>query len=188
MGELTGDSPESDETLLAAIARGDHRAFTRLVERHADAIHGYVLRMTGSRADAEDHTQETFLRVWRRAETFAPGRVKASTWLHRIAHNLTVDGLRRPRELPQAIEDPEGTGGVSTFEIHAAREAVARLEGALAKLPSEQRAALLLCRVQGFSNTEAGEILGLGVRAVESLVARARRRLRRELSEEGDDS
>lgn len=185
---VTTDATDPDDALLAATAHGDQRAFAALVERHADAIHGYVFRMTGSRADAEDFTQETFLRLWRKAGSYQPGRAKVSTWLHTIAHNLTVDALRRPRAATgAAAEDFDvAADGSGPFETHAARETLERLERALAALPAQQRAALLLCQVQGFSNAEVGDILGSSVRAVESLLARARRALREALSNEGD--
>lgn len=185
-GPVTTDATDSDDELLAAITHGDQRAFAALVERHADSIHGYVFRMTGSGADAEDFTQETFLRVWRKAASYQPGRAKVSTWLHTIAHNLTVDALRRPRAVTRADVNDDDADGSGPFEIHAAREMLGRLQRGLAELPEQQRAALLLCQVQGFSNAEVGEILGSNTRAVESLLARARRRLRRELSDEGD--
>jgi RNA polymerase sigma-70 factor (ECF subfamily) len=188
---VTTDAEDPDDVLLAATARGDQRAFAALVERHADAIHRYVFRMTGSRADAEDFTQETLLRLWRKAGSYQPGRVKVSTWLHTIAHNLTVDALRRPHAVAEAAagaaaeELDVAADSAGPFEAHAARETLQRLERALAALPARQRAALLLCQVQGFSNAEAADILGSRVRAVESLLARARRTLRQALSNEG---
>jgi len=187
---VTSDATDPDDALLVATARGDQRAFAALVERHADAIHAYVFRMTGSRADAEDFTQETFLRLWRKAGSYQPGRVKVSTWLHTIAHNLTVDALRRPRAVAGSLAEDDDTAahGTGPFEVHAAREMLDRVERALSGLPAQQRAALLLCRVQGFSNAEVAEILGSSVRAVESLLARARRALRQALGNEGDQS
>ncbi len=180
----TATASGNDDQLLLAIAGGDHYAFTELVNRHGDAVHGYLLRLTGTRSDAEDLTQETFLRVWRKAGSYEPGRVRASTWLHRIAHNLCIDSFRRARP-ERSLDDIEALGSdEDLYRAQAARETVARLELALRELPDNQRAALLLCQVQGFSNAEAAEILGLKVRAVESLLARARRSLRKRLQSE----
>jgi RNA polymerase sigma-70 factor (ECF subfamily) len=115
--------------------------------------------------------------------------VKASTWIHRIAHNLCVDAFRRRREstqdlapelVPDARADPSAQ--------HAATELRNRLEAALRALPASQRAAIMLCQVQGFSNAEAAQILDVNVRALESLLARARRALKATLfAEEQDD-
>lgn len=166
------------------MAAGDAVAFDALLGRHVDAIFAYLLRLTGSHADAEDLTQETFLRVWRKAAAYEPGRVKAGTWLHTIAHNLCMDSFRRRRELPLPTATPEEPDPLADPErLASASEEQRRLESAIARLPDNQRAAILLCQVQGFSNAQAAEVLGIGTRALESLLARARRTLRAHLSE-----
>jgi RNA polymerase sigma-70 factor (ECF subfamily) len=172
---------DQDEQLLAAIDQGDHQAYATLVNRHADKLFGYLLRLTSSRADAEDLLQETFIRAWRKAATYQPGRVKVSTWLHRIAHNLFIDAFRSQRRLNDISEAT--TVSRDLVDIQIASEQLALIEAAISRLPDNQRAALLLCHTQGFSNAEAGEILGLQVRAVESLIARARRSLRSVLTD-----
>lgn len=167
---------------MAAVAKGDSRAFDTLVRLHLDAIHAYLFRLTGSRADAEDLAQETFLRLWRKAGSYQPGRVKVSTWLHTIAHRLRIDALRRKREVlgqdSEALPDPLADPAVQID----AQEQLALLEAAIAGLPERQRAAILLCQVQGFSNAEGARIMGVHIRALESLLARARRTLRTTLS------
>jgi RNA polymerase sigma-70 factor (ECF subfamily) len=128
-------------------------------------------------------TQETFLRVWSRADTYRPGTVQFTTWLHRIAHNLCMDELRRVR--PESLDEPDRQ--LSEFadpeQATADREIAARLDRALGALPQTQRAALLLTEVQGLSNQQVADIMNLGVRAVESLLARARRTLRERVLE-----
>lgn len=176
----------ADEALLLAIASGDSRAFEVFLPRYLDRIHGYLLRLTGVAADAEDLAQETFLRVWRKAGSFEPGRVKVSTWLHTIAHNLAIDSFRKRREtlleqLPEAADEL-----ADPARQFASRETSALLEAALAALPENQRAAVLLCQLQGFSNAEAAEVLGVGLRALESLLARARRSLKGALTSNGE--
>lgn len=174
-----------DEALLAAIADGDGNAFESLVRLHLDAIHAYLFRLTGSRADAEDLAQETFLRVWQKAGNYQSGRVKVTTWLHTIAHRLAIDGFRKKRELPDSkapeVIDPQADPAAR----QAASEQQRLLDQALSALPERQRAAILLCQVQGFSNAQAAEILGVKVRALESLLARARKALRESLSQLG---
>lgn len=180
---------DDDDALVTMVQGRDQAAFGRLVSRHLTSVHRYLVRLTGSAADADELSQETFLRLWERADRYRPGKVKLATWLHRVAHNLAVDELRRRR--------PEGPSGAHDVEDDSAgpeatavlRETSARLDGALHALPASQRAALLLCQVQGFSNRDAATILGVTVRSVESLVARARRSLRdtlQESSETGD--
>ncbi len=186
-GGATADSglqSPSDEDLVRRVGTGDERAFARLLRRHLQAIHHYLYRLTGSRADSDDLAQETFLVLWRKAHTYRPGRVKFSTWLHRIAHNLCVDHLRgtarmTERKLPGA---PEFSAGPEAGRHQD--EDRARLHQALRRLPANQRDAVLLCHQQGLSNRDAAQVLGVGVRALESLLARGRRTLRLELQEE----
>ncbi|MGE0625912.1 MAG: sigma-70 family RNA polymerase sigma factor [Pseudomonadales bacterium] len=173
---------EPDDGLLAAIADGDGDAFRRLLVNHLDAIHSYLYRMTGSTADAEDLAQETFLRVWRKASTFEPGRVKVTTWIHTIAHNLCIDAFRR-NKVTHAEEDVTLADDTADPERLASDGQLAALmERAIAALPGNQRSAILLCQVQGFSNAQAARILGMNVRALESQLARARRTLRQALT------
>jgi RNA polymerase sigma-70 factor (ECF subfamily) len=174
------DSP--DEGLVDAIARGDGDAFRQLLDRHLDAIHAYLYRMTGSRTDAEDLAQETFLRVWRKASTFAPGRVKVTTWLHTIAHNLCIDTFRKNRLTHGVDGSLEADDSADPERRASGSELAVLVELAIAELPENQRSAVLLCQVQGFSNAQAARILGVNVRALESLLARARRTLRETLT------
>lgn len=179
-----GPSPgDADEILVSRVAGGDGESFRKLLESHLDAIHGYLYRMTGSKADAEDLAQETFLRVWRKASTFEPGRVQVTTWLHTIAHNLCIDAFRRNR-IPHGGPDgsAEADDTADPERQASGAELSALVEQAIAALPDNQRSALLLCQVQGFSNAQAAHILGVNVRALESLLARARRTLREALT------
>jgi RNA polymerase sigma-70 factor (ECF subfamily) len=174
---------DSDDALMERVRARDQAAFNRLIARHLSAIHGYLLRLTHSRADADELTQEAFLRVWSRADTYRPGTVQFTTWLHRIAHNLCMDELRRVH--PESLDEPDQQ--LSEFadpeQATADRETAARLDRALGALPQTQRAALLLTEVQGLSNQQVADIMNLGVRAVESLLARARRTLRERVLE-----
>jgi RNA polymerase sigma-70 factor (ECF subfamily) len=178
-----------DDELMALVQRRDQAAFGRLVSRHLGSLHRYLVRLTGSAADADELAQETFLRLWQRAGSYRPGTVKPTTWLHRIAHNLAVDELRRRRPSGPELLEPEADETADPEALAASRETAQRLAAALDALPAGQRSALLLCQVQGFSNRDAAAILGVTVRSVESLVARARRTLRGALLErpERDD-
>lgn len=170
---------------MAAVASGDRDAFETLVQRHLDAIYGYLLRLTGSPAEAEDLTQDTFLRVWQKAGSYQPGRVRLTTWLHTIAHRRSIDTFRKQRE-QSGIEDLEiADPQADPAQAREAGEIGRQLDAALHALPERQRAAILLCQVQGFSNSQAADILGIGSRALESLLARARRTLRETLTAQG---
>ena len=168
-----------DEGLIASVGRRDQEAFTCLLNRHVDAIHRYIYRLTGSDHDADDLTQETFLRVWQKAGSYNPRKSKPTTWLYRIAHNLCVDQFRKPRHEfhSNAIESVADSAADQETALDRTQQ-LAALQSALDELPHSQRSALLLCQVQGFSNREAAQILNITVRALESLLARARRNLR----------
>ena len=163
------------------VQTGDQQAYTRLLDRHLDRVHGYIFRMTNNRADAEDIAQETFLRVWHRARTFKPGRVRFTTWLHRIAHNLCVDTFRKRRDTVATEIDAMADGAPAADELSAAEERSRAVHAGIASLPERQRSALVLCQIQGRSNREAAEIIGVSVHALESLIARARRTLKTRL-------
>jgi RNA polymerase sigma-70 factor, ECF subfamily len=183
--------PQDDAELLERVASGDPRAYRELVERHVRGVHAFVYRMLGSRAEAEEVCQESFLRLWKQADNFV-AHAKPSTWLYRVAHNLAIDRLRRRRE----ASHPTGIEEVPTSERpsnHLYEKQVAEaVERALAGLPERQRAAISLVHYQGLSNAEAAEVLGVKVRALESLLARGRRELRDKLAEfrarEGNDA
>jgi RNA polymerase sigma-70 factor (ECF subfamily) len=183
-------APQNDAELLERVANGDPGAYRELVERHVRGVHAFVYRMLGSRAEAEEVSQESFLRLWKHADTFV-ARAKPSTWLYRVAHNLAVDRLRRRREgsHTSSIEEVP-TSDRPSLHLYDKQVALA-VEGALSELPERQRAAISLVHYQGMSNAEAALVLGVKVRALESLLARGRQQLRERLrdfrSQEGND-
>jgi RNA polymerase sigma-70 factor (ECF subfamily) len=179
------DDPDLD--LVRRVGAGDGAACAALVDRHLAKIVALGGRMLGNRADAEEVAQEVFLRVWRQAAAWQPGRARFSTWLYRVTVNLCHDRLRRRRETsldaagdPPSRDPPPGTG------LQQAAVA-ARVERALAALPERQREAIVLCHYQELGNIEAAGVLGISVEALESLLSRGRRRLRELLSAEVGD-
>jgi RNA polymerase sigma-70 factor (ECF subfamily) len=174
---------DPDQPLLERLAQGDRRAYALLVGRHMGRMFGLARRMLGNESDAEDVTQEAFLRVWRYAKGWKPGQARFETWLYRVTLNLCYDRLRRRREItveemPEVLDERP-----SVIEVHASRDVVRAVEGALARLPERQRAALVLCHYQELSNAEAAALLDVTVEALESLLARGRRMLRNLLAD-----
>lgn len=162
---------------MARVQHQDRDAFAVLVERHLEPMHAFIQRMTRNTDDAEDLTQETFLRVWRNARSWQPGRVKFTTWLYRIARNLCVDAHRRRRDVADVDVDTLPSDAANPAAAPANAELRHALERGLAALPERQRTALLLCH-RGMSNRDAAAVLDVSVDALESLLARARRTLR----------
>ncbi len=161
---------------MAAITQGDKGAFDVFLTRHLPPINAYAYRLTGSRADADDVSQDVFLKVWQKAATYRKGKVKVTTWLHTIAHNAVVDLLRRRR--PQVpVEE-------STLTTTDPQEDSERLHKLLGALPLNQRTAVALCLLGEHSTREAAHILRMTPRAVESLISRARRSLKEAMHHE----
>ncbi len=172
---------------MAQVADGDGAACRVLVERHLGPVTAFARRLLGNRADAEDVAQETFLRLWAKAGDWRPGGAQLTTWLHQVALNLCRDrGRRRPMAPLDAVPDTADPQPLPAAAVQR-REVAARVERALAALPQRQRAAIVLCHHQGLGNAEAAAVLGIGVEALESLLARGRRALRRTLEAEAPD-
>ena len=176
----------TDEDLLVLYAAGDAAAARALVQRLAPRVLGFAARLLGGdRAEAEDVTQEALLRLWRAAPGWRSGEARVTTWLYRVVANLATDRLRaRARRRQDALdlvpEVADDHPGAVAQLIETDRQAA--LSRALSALPDRQREAVVLRHLEGLSNPEIGEILGVGVEAVESLVARGKRALAAALS------
>lgn len=187
---------EHDE-LAEALRAGDEAAFTRLANRHRAELKAHCYRMLGSLADAEDLTQETWLRAWRARSAFE-GRASVRSWLYKIATNACLDFLesRKERRSGDSITSAEASLGpqphVPWLQPFPDRllEPDARLVSrealelgylvALQCLPPKQRAALICCDVLEWSAKEAAELLSLSVASVNSALQRARETLQNE--------
>jgi RNA polymerase sigma-70 factor (ECF subfamily) len=170
---------DEDAALMLAFCAGDGGAFDALWSRWAAPLLRYLERMLRDSAAAEELVQEVFLRVHRARDRYQP-EARFSTWLYRIATNLALNELRRPRRRdPHASLDergaPElGSEGPLVEDLLDARRLSARVEQELAQLPERQRAALCLTAVEGLSYAEAAGALEISESAVKALVHRAR--------------
>ena len=175
----------SDEELVALIGGGDRRAYHILVERHGRRVLGLARRMMRNLAEAEDVSQEAFLRVWQKAGEWQPRGARFTTWLYRVVVNLCLDRKRKPVMAPiEAAGDPADARPDAETTL-AATQRDRLVAAALQALPERQRAALVLNYYEGLSNAEAAAALELSVSALESLLVRARRALRQELQSRG---
>lgn len=174
-----GSGVPGDVELLRAHVAGDPAAFAELVRRHRDRLWAVALRTTGNPDEAADALQDALLSAFRRAETFR-GDAAVTTWLHRIVVNACLDRARRRRSHPvDALpEDPDREvprpGAPDLAEDRALALDVA---AALATLPADQRAALVLVDLSGFSVADAAAVLQCPVGTVKSRCARARARI-----------
>ena len=168
-----------DEALLALYANGDADAALVLTQRLTPRMFGLAIRMLGDVSEAEDVVQEAMLRLWRIAPDWRRGEAQVSTWLYRVVFNLATDRLRvRKRQGPSldAIEDPASPEPGAPEQLQdKARNAA--LQGALDDLPDRQKQAVILRHIEGLSNPEIAQIMGITTEAVESLTARGKRAL-----------
>jgi RNA polymerase sigma-70 factor (ECF subfamily) len=170
----------SDDALLMLYARGDAEAARVLTGRHLGRVYGFAARLLGDRAEAEDVAQEAMVRLWRIAGQWRSGEAQLSTWLYRVTLNLCTDRQRSARRRPTEALDLVAEPADARADTEAAlmqRERAAALEAALATLPDRQRQAVVLRHIEGLTNPEISQIMGVGVEAVESLTARGKRAL-----------
>jgi len=182
-----GADARSDAELLAAHVAGDPEAFGQLVRRHRDRLWAVALRTTGHPDDAADGLQDGLVAAYRRAGSFR-GEAQVTTWLHRVVVNACLDRLRaarvrRAEPLPDDLDDRRDRGSLATgtpVDPADAAEAAERRHlvlAALAQLPADQRAALVLVDMEGYPVAEAARMLGCPVGTVKSRCARGRARL-----------
>ena len=171
---------DSDEALMAKVARGDQSAYRELSRRHLPAMLGLARRILGNAADAEDVAQEALLRVWTHAPRWQP-LAAFRTWLTRVVVNLCLDRKRRrpwvALEAAGEIIDP--TPGETEKAEQSEREQL--LAAAIAELPARQRTAIVLTYSEGMSNAQAADILDTSVSAIETLLIRGKQNLRARL-------
>jgi RNA polymerase sigma factor (sigma-70 family) len=179
----TGDG--GDSAMMTRVAAGDPEAFRRLVERHTPMVHAIACRMLGDAAEAEDVVQETFVKLWVNAKGWTPAGGGLGGWLRRISTNACLDRLRRPRFVSdEALAEHADNAPPADRVIDGERRRAAVAASILA-LPDRQRAAIVLTYYEGVSNAEAASILGIGVKALESLLVRARQALTASLTGKG---
>jgi len=168
----------SDNELLCWSGEGDRHAFDLIVGRHGTYALRVATQLTGNADAAEDLVQEAFVRAWGNAHRFDGSRALFTTWLYRVIVNLSID-LRRRRRMEQLPDDFDMIDETPTSDsqIETAQQQRTLIE-ALQTLPVNQRAAVSLVYDEGLSGAEAARRLGLSAKAVERLLARARRLLR----------
>ncbi|MCA9613515.1 MAG: RNA polymerase sigma factor [Sandaracinus sp.] len=186
MPDGSGHEP-TERALVDALRRGDRAAFDVAFDRFRPRIFSFLARLGGDRALAEDLTQETFLRLASHAQSLAPD-TKLRAWLFAVARNLQRDHRRKRLLDLDRLESlslwPERRVPVSSpLDLTEADETRRRLEHALLRVPEPMREALLLVVVEGLSNDDAAEVLGLRPDALRQRVSRARALLREALED-----
>jgi RNA polymerase sigma-70 factor, ECF subfamily len=173
-----------DRDLLRAHVAGDPEAFGTLFARHRDRLWSVALRTSGDPEEAADALQDALVSAFRRAEAFR-GDSEVTTWLHRIVVNACLDRhrrrtVRRTEPLPENSDEPAAVGAspvADPADVAVAHDRRASVLRALATLPIDQRAALVLVDMEGYSVEETAAILGCAPGTVKSRCSRGRAKL-----------
>ncbi len=172
---------DSDEALMARVARGDEPAYRQLARRHLPVAVALARRILGNAADAEDVAQDAMLRVWIHAPRWQPLAL-FRTWFRRVVVNLCLDRKRRAPwvDLDAAGELADLAEGPGEQIERSERDRL--VQASIAELPARQRTAIVLTYGEGLSNAEVAHALDTSVSAVETLLVRGKQNLRRALA------
>lgn len=179
---MTKPAEQDDAALLRAHVAGDPDAFAELVRRHRDRLWAVALRTTGDPEEAADAVQDALLSAFRRASTFR-GDAQVTTWLHRIVVNACLDGMRRRKARPSdpLPDEQDRSKALSSEEpagyLPEVSDRRADVLAALMQLNDEQRAALVLVDMEGYTVDEAADMLDCAPGTVKSRCSRGRARL-----------
>lgn len=171
-----------DDALMRRVAARDGAAFKALVEAYAARPHRIAWRMLGDASEAQDVAQEALLRLWNIAPAWQgkgrDGHGGVAAWLTRVATNLCLDRLRRRVRIADEPVPERADAAPLADAVLAAEDERARVKRALEALPERQRAAIVLTYYEEMPNLAAAELLGLNIKAFESLLLRARKALK----------
>lgn len=177
---------DSDDSLMVRVKRGDHGAFRMLAERYRARVFRFIYKMLHDEEVAEDLAQETFLRVFKRANTYKPGS-NFSIWLYTIAKNLTFNRVRDEKRQPLGLAEQVDQrywdmattdAGPDPLEMSQREEIRRTVNQGLAQLPPKFKAAVILRDIEGFEYEQIAKILRCPLGTVKSRVNRGRLRLR----------
>ena len=181
---------EVSDVVLARLKRGDVAALEEVFDLYGERVFSVCLGILGNRADAEDASQEVFLRVFQKAAKFS-GRSRFSTWLLRVAANHTLNRVRaaaRRRRISEPLSDHMASTMPSPEHAAIGRERREAVAHVLQQIPVEQRQVLVLREMEGLSYTELADVLGIPVGTVTSRLIRGREKLRALVRDSGSDS
>jgi RNA polymerase sigma-70 factor (ECF subfamily) len=175
---------KEDHELLVLVQDGSQPAFAELVRRHTERFYRLAYRYLQDRETAEDIVQDAFLKLWEDPGKWQPDRkTKFTTWFYRIIVNLCLDWQKRKRPLPldedaPIIDDRHPPADEEMIRLQEQRI----LEKEIAGLPERQRSALNLCFDEGLTNQEAADVMGIGLKALQSLIMRAKTTLKERMT------
>jgi RNA polymerase sigma-70 factor (ECF subfamily) len=167
--------------LIARVLKGDVSAERQLYETHVDRVYRLAYRMTGDETMAEDYTQETFIKVFNRLDTFE-GRSALSTWIHSVTVSVVLSGLRKVKRLRNREAELDEFTSSAGAVAGADTELKIRLHQAIDALPDDMRMAVIMHDIEGYKHEEIAEIFGIPTGTAKSRLSRAHKALRDDLA------
>lgn len=184
---------QADEELMVLIKSHNHDAFSALVTRHSDRFYALSYRTLFNQSDAEDIVQESFLKLWRKPELWKEKKnSKFTTWFYRIIVNACYDLNKKKSSQEGSLEaddyDYEKVAEKPAEGECLSHQQLSAIEIALKNLPERQRMALNLCFYENLSNAEAADVMGIRLKALQSLIMRGKAALKTQFNiSEGND-
>ena len=181
----------SDEQLIAQVARGDTAAYELLYDRYCSMVMGLALKITGDRSLAEEVVQETFWRVWRKADLFQTQRGAFTSWFFGITRNLSIDLLRRQKTQVQPVNETEqiieqiADPTTNVPEAAWLRQKHQQMHAAIETLPKEQRSVIEMAYFRGMTRQEIAQATGEPLGTIHTRARLALQKLREELQMQG---
>jgi len=181
-----------EENLIKKVKKGDRDAFAELVDLYKDKVYKVSYRMLGNQQEAEDVAQETFLRVYANIDSYDPS-YKFSTWIYRIASNLSIDQLRKKKQIYSLDKQVEGTEGLEWHDRLSdpgqgpedqllTGELQGQVQEAINSLTPKYRSIMILRYLEDLSLSEISEVLKLPVSTIKTRIHRGRETLRKKLN------
>jgi RNA polymerase sigma-70 factor (ECF subfamily) len=184
-----------DQTLLRLIAQAQQDALSELYDRYNRLVYSMAVNAVGENLLAEEITQDVFLRIWNKAETYSAQKGKVITWVASIARYRSIDAIRSQKARPEGHSvawDIEGSSDnpnhLNIEERVELTERQQRVRQAVAQLPEEQRQALAYAYFQGHTHREIAEVLGEPLGTIKTRIRLAMQKLRQSLAEENNPS
>ncbi|NQZ13893.1 MAG: sigma-70 family RNA polymerase sigma factor [Alphaproteobacteria bacterium] len=184
---MTENLDDTDESLARRLKNGDHQAFSTLVRRHSDMYYRAAYRILQNKEDAEDMVQAAFLKLWDKPALWKDGKgATFKTWFYKIVMNQCLDFKRKTKSVVriEGIENMVSYGSDAEQEMTMSEEQ-RRVENAISLLPDKQKMAIGLCYDDALKQKEAAHIMGVSLKAFESLLGRAKQNLKGTLTREG---
>ena len=175
LNKYNRDSSLSNHELVQLFVNGDKKSANILIERLMPKIFSQAYSILGNENDAEDITQETFIRLWKIAPVWKQDKAEITTWLYRVVKNQCIDKIRKDKKYSDEDIKDHQDNKLNAFEKLENKERDKKLYNAISTLPTRQKKATIMRHIYGYTNYEIADEMNISVQAVESLIARGKR-------------